>query len=123
MRIAHCVTSPSCEIRVVTNYHKVCLVPLTAWIETDAEANAGSIAKKASNLGVSDSSLKLPVIKSIAFSTARSKDWDDVVTYSEGESMGRSWSVEGKRVGKWTLKTEGVVTVSPVHPYWAHRLY
>jgi U3 small nucleolar RNA-associated protein 21 len=52
------------------------------------------------------------VIKSIAFSTARSKDWDDVVTYHEGESMGRSWSVDGKRMGKWTLKTDGVVTVS-----------
>lgn len=34
-----------------------------------------------------------------------------MVTFSEGEKLGRSWSVEGKRVGKWTLGTDGKATV------------
>lgn len=72
----------------------------------------GSIAKKANHLGVKPSSLKLPLISSLSFSTARSKDWDDVVTVSQGEALGRSWSVERKRVGKWTLGADGPVKVS-----------
>lgn len=48
----------------------------------------------------------------MSFSTSRSKDWDDVVTTSEGESLGRTWSVESKRVGKWTLTGEGSMQVS-----------
>lgn len=68
--------------------------------------------KKATSLGVAPTSLKLPVISSMSFSTSRSKDWDDVVTTSESESLGRTWSVEGKRVGKWTLSGEGSMQVS-----------
>lgn len=67
----------------------------------------GSIAKKANHLGVKPSSLKLPLITSISYSTARSKDWDDVVTASQGENLGRTWSVEGKRVGKHVLQAGG----------------
>lgn len=74
-------------------------------------SRSGSVTKRANHLGVTPSSLKLPVISSIAFSTARSKDWDDVVTISEGEALGRSWSVEGKRAGKWTLSGEGAMQV------------
>lgn len=70
------------------------------------------MAKKANHLGVPPSSLKLPLITSIAYSTSRSKDWDDVVTTHAGESRGRSWSVEGKRIGKWTMVADGPVQVS-----------
>ncbi|KAL8279548.1 hypothetical protein RQP46_008110 [Phenoliferia psychrophenolica] len=75
---------------------------------------AGSIARKAKHLGVSPSELKLPVITSLSYSTSRSKDWDDIVTVSEGESVGRTWSAEGKRVGKWTLLAEGTVKTTAV---------
>ncbi|GAA5862908.1 hypothetical protein JCM8547_003617 [Rhodosporidiobolus lusitaniae] len=78
------------------------------------ELSQGSIAKKATRLDVRPSSLKLPLITSLAYSTARSKDWDDVVSVSTDEKLGRSWSVENKRVGKWTLGAEGKVTVSSV---------
>jgi U3 small nucleolar RNA-associated protein 21 len=71
----------------------------------------GSVAKKANHLGVPPSSLKLPIITSIAYSTARSKDWDDVVTTHAGEAKGRSWSVEGKRVGKWTMPSNSEAKV------------
>lgn len=70
---------------------------------------SGSIAKKANHLGVKPSSLKLPLITSISYSTARSKDWDDVVTASQGESLGRAWSVERKRVGKHVMQAGGPV--------------
>ncbi|GAA5850196.1 hypothetical protein JCM5353_004683 [Sporobolomyces roseus] len=78
------------------------------------ELSQGSIARKATRLDVKPSSLKLPLITSISYSTSRSKDWDDVVTVSSEEARGRTWSVEGKRVGKWTMEAEGKVTVSTV---------
>lgn len=76
--------------------------------------SAGSIARKATRLDVRPSSLKLPLITSLAYSTARAREWDDVVSVSADESLGRSWSVENKRVGKWTFATEGKATVSAV---------
>ncbi|GAA5893733.1 rRNA-processing protein UTP21 [Sporobolomyces salmoneus] len=78
------------------------------------ELSQGSIARKATRLDVKPSSLKLPLITSLAYSTSRSKDWDDVVTVSNEEARGRSWSVEGKRVGKFTFEATGKVTVSTV---------
>ncbi|GAA6053196.1 hypothetical protein JCM3770_000024 [Rhodotorula araucariae] len=78
------------------------------------ELSQGSIARKATRLDVRPSSLKLPLITSIAYSTARSRDWDDVVSVSADESLGRSWSVENKRAGKFTFATEGKATVSCV---------
>ncbi|GAA5820800.1 hypothetical protein JCM11251_003166 [Rhodosporidiobolus azoricus] len=78
------------------------------------ELSQGSIARKATRLDVRPSSLKLPLITSLAYSTARSRDWDDVVSVSADEKLGRSWSVENKRVSKFTLEAEGKVTVSCV---------
>lgn len=78
------------------------------------ELSQGSIAKKANHLGVKPSSLKLPLITSLSYSTSRSKDWDDVVTASQGEALGRSWSVQGKRVGKWTLQAGGPAKTTAV---------
>lgn len=76
------------------------------------ELSQGSIARRATRLDVKPSSLKLPLITSLAYSTSRSRDWDDVVTVSSEEARGRSWSVEGKRVGKYTFEATGKVTVS-----------
>lgn len=78
------------------------------------ELSQGSIAKRATHLGIAPSSLKLPVITSIAYSTSRSKDWDDVVTTHEGETRGRTWSVEGKRVGKFTIVADAPVQTTAV---------
>lgn len=78
------------------------------------ELSQGAIQKKANHLGVKPSSLKLPVVTSLAYSTARSKDWDDLVTTSAGEGLGRSWSVEGKRTGNFTLPAGGVATATCV---------
>ncbi|GAA5996892.1 hypothetical protein JCM5350_002741 [Sporobolomyces pararoseus] len=88
------------------------------------ELSQGSIAKKATRLDLKPSSLKLPLITSLSYSDTRSKDWDDVVTVSksqghqgqEGEDRGRTWSVQNKRLGKFTFATldGGKVTVSTV---------
>ncbi|GAA6006013.1 rRNA-processing protein UTP21 [Rhodotorula paludigena] len=78
------------------------------------ELSQGSIARKATRLDVRPSSLKLPLITSLSYSTARSRDWDDVLSVSADESLGRSWSVENKRAGKFTLPTDGKATVSAV---------
>ncbi|GAA5969804.1 hypothetical protein JCM8115_005786 [Rhodotorula mucilaginosa] len=78
------------------------------------ELSQGSIARKATRLDVRPSSLKLPLITSLAYSTSRAREWDDVVSVSNDESLGRSWSVENKRLGKYTFATEGKATVSAV---------
>ncbi|KWU42006.1 putative WD-repeat protein [Rhodotorula sp. JG-1b] len=78
------------------------------------ELSQGSIARKATRLDVRPSSLKLPLITSLAYSTSRAREWDDVVSVSNDESLGRSWSVENKRLGKYTFATEGKATASAV---------
>lgn len=50
-------------------------------------------------------SLKFPPITSISFSSARAKDWDDVLTGHIDESFARSWSVVNKKLGKYSFST------------------
>ncbi|KAI6028634.1 Utp21 specific WD40 associated putative domain-containing protein [Pisolithus orientalis] len=66
------------------------------------ELSQGSLARKATTLSKSLSSLKFPPVASISFSTTRSKDWDDVLTAHVDEPLVRSWSVPNKRLGKHT---------------------
>ncbi|KAI9571311.1 Utp21 specific WD40 associated putative domain-containing protein [Boletus coccyginus] len=66
------------------------------------EMSQGSLVKKASTLSKSLASLKFPSITSIAHSTMRSKDWDDVLTAHTDEPLVRSWTVQNKRLGKHT---------------------
>jgi U3 small nucleolar RNA-associated protein 21 len=42
-------------------------------------------------------------INSISYSTARSKDWDDILTAHTDETFARSWTTLNKRLGKHTL--------------------
>lgn len=76
------------------------------------ELSQGSIEKKANAREVTQTSLKFPQIASISYSTNRSRDWDDVLTVSEGEKQARTWSVQNKRLGKWTLKADSPASVS-----------
>ncbi|KAN0077061.1 Utp21 specific WD40 associated putative domain containing protein [Tylopilus felleus] len=66
------------------------------------EMSQGSLVKKATALSKSLASLKFPSITSIAYSTTRSKDWDDVLTAHTNEPLVRSWTVLNKRVGRHT---------------------
>ncbi|KAG9318708.1 hypothetical protein JVU11DRAFT_804 [Chiua virens] len=66
------------------------------------EMSQGSLVKKAATLSKSLSSLKFPSITSIAHSTMRSKDWDDVLTAHTDEPFVRTWTVLNKRLGKHT---------------------
>jgi U3 small nucleolar RNA-associated protein 21 len=61
------------------------------------------VAKKAKHLQVSVASLRAPPVVDIHYSSARSRDWDDVVTCHAGEVVGRTWSVENKRKGNSTF--------------------
>ncbi|KAI8452425.1 WD repeat-containing protein 36 [Phakopsora pachyrhizi] len=67
------------------------------------ELSQGSLAKKASQLVAPISSLRLPLVTFMSFSTSRSKDWDDLLTCHQGSSQARSWSVQNKRIGKHSL--------------------
>jgi U3 small nucleolar RNA-associated protein 21 len=74
----------------------------------------GSLVKKASSLSIPLASLKFPPITSLSYSSARAKDWDDILTGHTDETVARSWTMQGKKVGKHTMalreeKGKGVV--------------
>jgi U3 small nucleolar RNA-associated protein 21 len=63
----------------------------------------GHLAKKATSLSIPIASLKFTPVTSLSFSSARSKDWDDVLTAHTEESFARTWSVQNKKHGKYHL--------------------
>lgn len=72
--------------------------------------------KKARSLGVNQAELKLPQICALASSSARSKDWDDVLTAHSADRIARSWRVKDKRIGEHGMEVDdGIVQVSPFH--------
>ena len=39
----------------------------------------------------------------MSYSSARSKDWDDILTAHSDETFARTWTMLGKRLGKYNL--------------------
>ncbi|KAF8682478.1 Utp21 protein [Rhizoctonia solani] len=78
------------------------------------ELSQGSLEQKATSLAIPVSHLKLPAITAVAYSSTRSKDWEDVLTAHTGETFARTWSVREKKLGKWSMggaeKAKGVST-------------
>ncbi|KAF8610566.1 Utp21-domain-containing protein [Ceratobasidium sp. AG-I] len=78
------------------------------------ELSQGSLEQKATSLAIPISHLKLPPITSLAYSSTRSKDWDDVLTAHTQETFARTWSVRDKKLGKWSMggteRAKGVST-------------
>ena len=60
--------------------------------------------KKASTLSAPIASLKFPPIVAISHSTARAKDWDDIITAHSDEGFARAWSLLNKKHGKHSFK-------------------
>ncbi|KAG8713637.1 hypothetical protein FRC08_013011 [Ceratobasidium sp. 394] len=67
------------------------------------ELSQGSLEQKATSLAIPVSHLKLPAITSLSYSSTRSKDWEDVLTSHTGETFARTWSVQNKKLGKWSM--------------------
>ncbi|KAG8746806.1 hypothetical protein FRC12_014216 [Ceratobasidium sp. 428] len=67
------------------------------------ELSQGSLEQKATSLAIPISHLKLPAINSLSYSSTRSKDWEDVLTSHAGETFARTWSVQNKKLGKWSM--------------------
>lgn len=65
--------------------------------------HVGSLAKKANNWSIPVASLKFPPITSISHSSARTKDWDDVLTTHSDETFARTWTMQNKKLGKHTF--------------------
>ncbi|KAH7889440.1 Utp21 specific WD40 associated putative domain-containing protein [Phlebopus sp. FC_14] len=79
------------------------------------EMSQGSLVRKAATLSKSLASLKFQPIISIAHSSMRSTDWDDVLTAHTDEPYVRSWTVLNKRLGKHTWNyTEGSRRKAPL---------
>ncbi|CAE6502464.1 unnamed protein product [Rhizoctonia solani] len=76
------------------------------------ELSQGALEQKATSLAIPVSHLKLPAITSLAYSSTRSKDWEDVLTAHTSETFARTWSVRDKKLGKWSMggaeKAKGV---------------
>ncbi|EKM55193.1 uncharacterized protein PHACADRAFT_120318 [Phanerochaete carnosa HHB-10118-sp] len=67
------------------------------------ELSQGSLAKKATSLSVPVASLKFPPVTALAYSAARAKDWDDILTGHADETFARTWTMRDKRLGKHTF--------------------
>lgn len=80
-----------------------------------AELSQGSLQQKAARLGKSTSDLKLPPILGIASASTRRMDFEDVLTFSQGEAYARSWRSEHKKIGRHAMHLpEGHVTAVDV---------
>ncbi|PPQ63266.1 hypothetical protein CVT24_006791 [Panaeolus cyanescens] len=62
-----------------------------------------SLLKKATSLSIPLASLKFPPISSISYSKTRSKDWDDILTCHSDEILARTWTMQNKKLGKYTF--------------------
>lgn len=84
-----------------------------------AELSQGSLTKKATSLSLPLSTLKLPPVKQLAWSSARTKDWEDILTAHAHdplagvrvrEETARTWSGKDRKIGRWALSAgEGKV--------------
>lgn len=81
-------------------FSSVMSAPLTSVLK-------GSSGKKTTSMSISATHLKFSPATCLAFSTARSKDWDDVLTGHAEHPCARSWSVLNKRVGNWEFDVVG----------------
>ncbi|WVO12563.1 hypothetical protein L204_100167 [Cryptococcus depauperatus] len=70
------------------------------------ELSQGSLVKKAIGLSVTVDHLKYPPIMSLSSSSTRSKDWENVITAHQGDSIARTWRVQEKRLGSWVFQLE-----------------
>ncbi|KAI9255740.1 Utp21 specific WD40 associated putative domain-containing protein [Phascolomyces articulosus] len=67
------------------------------------EFSQGHIAKKAKSRGVTEESLKLPIITEFASSSAKDKEWANIITCHMNDNGGRSWRTKNKTIGDHTL--------------------
>ncbi|KAF7363589.1 WD-REPEATS-REGION domain-containing protein [Mycena sanguinolenta] len=67
------------------------------------ELSQGSLAKKATALSIPLASLKFPPVTAISYSSARAKDWDDILTGHTDETFARTWTMQSKKLGKHSL--------------------
>jgi U3 small nucleolar RNA-associated protein 21 len=77
-------------------------------------SQGAGLAKKAARQGLLQADeLKLPSVVCLDWSTNRSKDWDDVLTGGQEETVARTWSVLNKRIGNHAFST---VPLEPPKP-------
>ncbi|KAJ3972683.1 Utp21 specific WD40 associated putative domain-containing protein, partial [Lentinula raphanica] len=67
------------------------------------ELSQGSLTKKATSLSIPVANLKFPPITAISHSSARTKDWDDILTAHTDETFARTWTMQNKKLGKHTF--------------------
>lgn len=69
-------------------------------------SQGAGLSKKAAKQGLLQvEELKLPPVMCLDWSTNRSKEWDDVLTGGQEETVARTWSVFNKRIGKYAFST------------------
>lgn len=82
---------------------------LTAGGENDRALRYTSVVRDSRSFELAQNQKKngtrarYPPIKSLSFSTARSRDWDDLLTVHQGEGTARTWSVGNKRKGEFNF--------------------
>lgn len=89
----------SSEIRGASSSVKVHQSPHSLRITVNF-AGLGHLAKKATSLSIPLTSLKFAPVIAIAYSTTRTKDWDDILTAHAEETFARTWTMKDKKLGK-----------------------
>jgi U3 small nucleolar RNA-associated protein 21 len=70
-----------------------------------AELSQGSLQKKANQIARPVISLKLSPAFSIAHSSTRTRDWDDLVTVHAGLPFAQSWSTRNSKMGEHKMRS------------------
>lgn len=65
-----------------------------------AELSQGSVERSAKKLSTDVVSLKVPPTTSLAFSTTRSRDWDDILSTHASSPNAQTWFLRDRRKGK-----------------------
>ena len=67
------------------------------------ELSQGAVESRAHRLSVDATSLKLPPVTSLSYSSLRARDWDDVLTTHANDRFAHTWSVRDKRMSQDVL--------------------
>lgn len=83
--------------------------------EQNVELSQGQLAKKASILNKKMEELKLPYPVDFAASTAKERDWDNILSCHLNSPVARTWSLDRKAIGNHQLNSKDGSNIKAVH--------
>ncbi|PIA17099.1 YVTN repeat-like/Quino protein amine dehydrogenase [Coemansia reversa NRRL 1564] len=78
------------------------------------EMSQGSLGRESRARRISVNDLRLPQTIQFASNSAKTKDWDDVISCQQGSKSAHTWSVDRKALGKYTFESSDGTVVNAV---------